>query len=1071
MDGSALTALIDALHGGVTGAVGAAVPVRAYATTRFGTAAPRWFVLTIDPHGLHPLVPQATNRIDIGNSSSPDLDIRLTPAMVLSTGGVQVRGATIDIRLVNPSVELRDLHLDIGIRLDGPIAPPDDAPDAEYLVLGIDATTQPLSRSITIDAALDASGTAGSVGAVTTTSVTVRTDSGGAVAAVDHPLRLRFETHTGSTRRQDALVVVPVGINGLPLNLPIDLGLGGIIGGTGGGTTVPVMTQVNVPGSIVTKGVSGTVELERPGLRPHLDGAGAVLTWRSEVRAIESGTAVTADRFDWRAPFDVEPWFQLLDKVSAEKLMLWSSALPPSLTVDIDPRRASRDDPHFRITAERALASFRMQREQPQSTSDARMLAVAVDDVPTSVGLRLEATIGRPLRVIASAASSVTADLPAPIGAAAVLLARDAAQLPAVDAALRPTAVAFAEQTIAVDLDDVPGSSTIARPKTYASLRALRYGRIEEDVAAPEPAHAGPDGGMVVHMKLGADRRDPKDERGRPRALRLQRFAAKADAPGVHDRLLVRVGELPDEVLVDLKSVAAPSSLGLRIWGECRYVQVLQLDPAAGPDSIDSAGRRLHVAIPRTAVRYTDVRAGEGLGVFVHGTEPVTAEVAITDPTGVDEGNTINTLVASAAIAANLDLPEVAEGMQVDAGGAGVSSRVAIARTGVPLLAVRATPQVAIRSVNVDRSTSTLEALTARTYGVNHLRQGAPVDPPAEPDETVTHLTVKVHPDRVNRSLRVAMFERLPGEPSTRPVMKTRIAAIPPELTMVNREAPLPDPATRPANVTNRRPSKLDLRLSEASGPVTIWSEPLQRPHDGPRDTATVDGGVGVSWLGIDALPTRLIITPLFSERYAPGLTTPANFTPPSTWTLDGLRLQSSEELHIRDFLQVAWDRDESATGRFAWGLGFIRRLELFPDPFPADVEPPGLHLWNPGLRQPSGGDFAEPASGLGIRVDDGLRVTLDLDKFEQLTSTPNPRWDALPGDGWVLLAEVQLDRYGGEVSLSEEIGSLDPVEGGNGPGLWWVRSTDKWPGFLGGGSVAFGNNGGPPFHATRIFP
>ena len=34
-----------------------------------------------------------------------DIDIRLTPAMVLSTGGVQVRGATIDVRLVDPNIE------------------------------------------------------------------------------------------------------------------------------------------------------------------------------------------------------------------------------------------------------------------------------------------------------------------------------------------------------------------------------------------------------------------------------------------------------------------------------------------------------------------------------------------------------------------------------------------------------------------------------------------------------------------------------------------------------------------------------------------------------------------------------------------------------------------------------------------------------------------------------------------------------------------------------------------------------------------------------------------------------
>lgn len=1082
MDAAALAAFIDALHGGVTGALGAAVPVRAYASTRFGAAAPRWFVLTIDPHALHPLVPRASNRIDVGGTSTADLEIRLTPTLAVSTSGATVRGATIDVRLVNPSAELRDLHVDIGIRLDGPIAPPDDASDAAYLVLDIDATTQPLARSITIDAALDAVGTAGTVGAVTTTAVTVHVDSGGATAAVDHPVRLRFETHTGSTSRRDATVVIPVGIDGLPLDLPVDLGLGGIIGGVGGSTTTaPVVTSINVPGSVVTAGVAGLVELERPGLRPHLDQAGAELTWRSEIRAIEDGEPVTADRFDWRAPYDVEAWFQLRDKVSAEKLTLWTSALPHDLAVDMDPRRADRNEPHVKITAESSLEQFRMQREQPQSTEDGRMVAVAVDGVPTSVGLRLETAVDSPLRVIASAAGSVTADLPAPLGAAAVLVGRDLDQLPPLDGSLRPTAVPFADQTVAVDLDDVPSASTLARPMTYASLRALRYGRIEANTRAPvdEPVHADEDGGLVVHLKLAEDRRDgDKDTARRPRALRLQRLAAEDAAPTIHDRLLVRVGELPDELVVDMKAVPGPpSSFGLRIWGECRYVQVLQLETAASAESIDSAGQRFHLAIPKTAARYTDVTTGDGVGTFVDATEPISAEVAIVDPGGIGrrEGEEpdvepFNVLVAAAQIAGDLGLPAVADGLQVDAGGAGVSSRVAVAYTGVPLLALRPTPQVAIRSLAADRATSTVEALSARTYGVTHLRQGAPVDPPAAADEDVTHLRVVLHPDRVNRSLRIAMFERLPEQPVPRPSMKARIAFVPPEITLVNREAPFPV-APRPANVTNRRPSKLDLRLSEPSGAVTIWSEPLQRPHDGPRDTATVDGGVGVSWLGIDALPRRLIITPLFSERYAPGLTRPGNFMPPADWTRDGLRLQSSDDLHIRDFLQVAWDRDESATGRFAWGLGFIRRLELFPDPVADGAEPPALHLWNPGLRPAAGGDFAEPASGLGIRVDDGLRVTLDLDKFEQLASTPNPRWDALPGDGWVLLAEVQLDRFGGEVSLSEEIGAFDPVEGGNGPGLWWVRSTDKWPGFLGGGSVAFGNNGGPPFHATRLFP
>jgi hypothetical protein len=411
----------------------------------------------------------------------------------------------------------------------------------------------------------------------------------------------------------------------------------------------------------------------------------------------------------------------------------------------------------------------------------------------------------------------------------------------------------------------------------------------------------------------------------------------------------------------------------------------------------------------------------------------------------------------------------------VDAPDDGASGRVALAATGIAPVAVRATPQVVVAQRAVDRDTTELAALTARVYGVTHVRQGG--DPGFTPaaDEAVTRFDVRLAASRPNKAIRVQTNERLDTTSAFRPAFKLRVADLPDRITMVSREAPpSTDSVDGAAQRTSRRNSKLDLTLTARSGPAAIWSEPLQRPFDGPRDTATADAGIGVTWLGIDALPRRLIITPLVGGRYASGSTRPPNFSDiPSDWTRDGLRLQASDELVIRDMLQAAWDRDESATGRFAWGLTYIRELRLAPDTPTADgTEPPALFLWSPSRRPPAGGDFAEPdGAALGIKVDAGLRATLDLDKYEQIHDQASPRWDALPGGGWKLLAEVQLDRYGSEVTLSELFGVTDPVRGGDGPGEWWVRSTGAWPWWLGGGSVAFGNTGGPPFHKNRIFP
>jgi hypothetical protein len=1066
-----LASWLAVLQAATPSTLGQAVPARVYARTVLAGAVPRFFLLNIDPRGLHPALPQLVNRLDVDGDGDVELTVRVTPDVTVSTDGAQVLGATIKIERATPALEIRDLSIDLVVRIDRALTPPDNSASAQFLVAGHDTGAQPLVRSLTLRASSVATGAADTVGFERTTAITIEADAGGAGSGgIDHPLLLRVVSRTGASTSGLAAVVPPTTAAGLPIDLPIDLG---------GSGAAQIAISIPDEAGAMTIGTRAAVELRRPDLHPELPAPGIRATMMSTVRSVSGGTPVLRDRVGWIAPSPVAVFLAADDLVTARRTVLETAALPTSFDVDNDPKRGSVDVPHLQFTAGSTLEWLRLRDEQPGSGARFRRLAVSVGRLPLSLGLRLETSPETALRAILSAHDGVDRVLAEPLGFAAVLLGRDAAQLPAVDAAGRPAALNPAEQTIAFDFDDVPVDHPTVLPRLLGSARALKFLRVQEKTPAPTAAHADANAGLVIDLRLGDDlRTGPSNKVGAvDRSLRAQLFGQVQPMVGEreHTRLLIRAGALPDRTIVDLKTLPAadgdPGYFGLRLWGQCRWVSALALDRSADPMTVEGHPRRIRVALPRTPDGYLDVKRDRG-GLFVDTTEPVDAHVSLLDDDGLDPDGGLRRLTVEARLEKDLQVPTVDDGLEVKAD-AGVSARVAVTRADLSPLAVRATPQVGVQQRSEDPAApAVLEALTARIHGVMRLRQGG--DPGFVPDgdEEVTHIQLELAPNRVNRAFRVLQRERTRPDPATefttRDTSKMRLANLPPKLTLIHREGPpLGDDGKGP--FSSRRASKTEVVLSEPSGTAVLWSEPRQRPHDGPR--AGADAGIGVSWLSIDSLPRRLILTPLLDGRYAPGETRPHNFADiPDDWTRDGLMLQTSDPIAIREMLQAAWDRDHPAGSPTAWGLTYIRLLELALAPIPDGDALPAFQLWTPSRRLATSADFEKPPAVLGILVGNGLAVTLDLDKFEQRTTEASPRWDDLPGGDWKLMAELQLDAFAGEVSVGDPLGGLPPVRAAGGPGKWWVRATDAFPWFLGGGSVALGNTGGGAFHANRIF-
>lgn len=1068
---------LQALHDATPAELGAASPARVYARTRLGSEAARWFLLSVDPDGLHAALPTVVNQLDVAGSGAPDISVRVTPDIVAGPSGADVRGAQLEIRRLDGAGDLVGLKLDIGVRLDGPIAPPDGASNAQFVVLGIDAGATRLPNVITIVAAFESTGTSGAVGATATTRVTLSSDTGAPTASPDAPLLLRVETYTGASRAQTATAVVPTTPTGGVVDVPISIP--GLPGGTTG--SVPVAVQISVPDEAgpMTVATRTQAQLRRPGLRPHLVPPVSV-TLLSEVRA--TSPAVVRDRIDWRSSQEVTLVLFSEDRVTGRRTVVETAVLPGSVSLDIDPLREPATAPHVQYDAEGALDWVRLRDEKPAATEDLRHLVVHALGLPASLGLRTEVAEGKPLRIVLSRHTTTEEELPEALRGAAVLLARHVAQLPPAPPVGVPTPLALAEQTVAVDLDQVPDTHPRTPPRAFVSLRSARYARVQEDVQAPvdEPVHAGPDGGLVVDLRLAPDERTSAEGREQTvlahRSLRLQRFAEVAPAdgekPAVHSRLIVRAGSVPDRTVVDLRTEpgatpADPGSLGLRVWGPLRWVQVLNVAEAVAHDAVDGPRGRLLVAVPATPERWVDVVTNPA-GLAVTATDPVEADVAMLDPDGVDPGRLLTRVVARVMVDGQVELPSVPDGFEVLARNRGLTGRVALTGTSLPPLAVRATPQVAMLQRPATPTAQT-EAVTARVYGVLGVRQGGDPGFVPDSDETVSRVVLRLHDARVNKALRVRRRERPDAAAAARDVLKLSIADLAETLTVVSREGPPRGDERRPVVLGTRRPTTTSLTLSRTTGRVVLWSEPDQRPHDGPRSVASQSAGTGVLWLSIDALPRRLEVTPLFDARYVPDdETRPRNWPAiPSSWTRDGIRLGTSDPLTVREVLQGGWDRDKTDGTATRWGLTYIRLLRLVTDPMPDGGPLRRLWVWNPSRRLDDDA-FDEPNSVLGVRVDSGLLLTLDLDKYEQ-SAPGTPHWDDLP-PAWPLLAEVQFQDYGGEVSVGKELGTFDPTIGGAGPGSWWVRSVDGWLFFLGGGSAALGNTGGPPYHKDRIF-
>lgn len=228
-----------------------------------------------------------------------------------------------------------------------------------------------------------------------------------------------------------------------------------------------------------------------------------------------------------------------------------------------------------------------------------------------------------------------------------------------------------APQTVAIELVDRRSApQTIQSKRLRAGVRGLR--RLRLALGEGGHRHSQTDQGVVATLELGPDP-GPGGQVRPPaeRSLRLLRVDAPPAADD-HAHLLVRAGGLPDRVDIDLR--ARDDYFGVEARGVLRRLRVLSLErPTPGSASFAAEGLRLLLSVPVTPTRIDFVNQGDDRVLDADG--PAFAEVSLRQPAGF--GATpplIRHIRAAASVPSRMRLaPEVRHYGSADAGSTATS--------------------------------------------------------------------------------------------------------------------------------------------------------------------------------------------------------------------------------------------------------------------------------------------------------------------------------------------------------------------------------------------------------------
>ncbi len=713
--------------------------------------------------------------------------------------------------------------------------------------------------------------------------------------------------------------------------------------------------------------------------------------------------------------------------------------------------------------------------------------------------------------------------------------------------------VPWPAHAITFDLDDTPPSSVlparmVAGAQDLVYLRVEERPTHAQDAQHvdrwdAELVHADEGAGLVVDLRRAPTLR-PGVGTGTERPLRLQVY--KVPAPTVAEkehasRLIVRAGSIPDRLVIDYKHVAAQSPadsdyVGLRVsGGECKHVQALFVDKPAEKTDLLGAGR-ISVAMPNTPHGFVDVARDHDGALQVTSSETVQAFAGLALSRGLDaEGDfqgLLKRMVMHASLpptpddgaAPSLRISASAGTLAVSSAGVGTSGRIALGET--LLLSVRATPQAVAKQVLacVPRPAHLeggeggfisrllrllgrlrvpslgecrqgfelqpkLGALSARVIGLRELEltsnpENIPGHLPAGGSEEGMRIRATFSEGRVNRAFRFLLGDV--WKPRDRPLeeyraVKFRAAGVPETVAFSFLKG-------SPLNSSQlRKPSIVHLDLSERSGEAELVLEQPEIAYEFLRRGVQV--GRGVTMLSIDSLPRRMVITQLFDERYAPGLTWPWNWPDrPGGWSPDGTRFQVSDATTIRELFKIGWSKDFLADWEWippgsdglltSWERLHISQLVLRPTrPIAGADGLPSFFLWTPSRRPAEGGDEGDQAIGFG--TSPGVAVTLDADILEhrrtlRIGESSEFDWQQeVNREIWKAVAEIQLQDFEGQVTVSPTFSMLEiidsPIRDNIRAGKWWLRSVGALPFEL--GSAGLGSEGIHGLNRTRLFP
>jgi hypothetical protein len=577
------------------------------------------------------------------------------------------------------------------------------------------------------------------------------------------------------------------------------------------------------------------------------------------------------------------------------------------------------------------------------------------------------------------------------------------------------------------------------------TARGLRRVRLLLGLPHPtQPLHAVIDQGVVAELVL-----DPRRD-GRPRSLRVR--ADSGDA-GKRSRVMLRAGELPDELKVDARINEDGSKVEGRIAGRTRRLMLLSQSAGelAGEDTSQHRRRDgAWVTIPDLGER-VDFLVSRGRATL-NPSDPIRADVSIRSSAGLGDSYPKLHQLQATVHAKSVDALFPEGGQTVLSIADGASGRVASSRRSLAphvrdrLVALRATPQVKTMLRWVGTGEVDDDA-AARVLGLTGL-----VLPPS-----VTDLPYRVSfsSKRANRAFRGhVLLSDVRVQASPWDLVRARIADVPESVV-----ATLED-IGRATLVLNRR-----------SGRVVVFAQPLAVLSSGVL--ADVPVGVGLATVDVDALPTNLQIDVLGGTNDMQSA--PFNKTPDAGWRRSGFRIKTDGELVARaiQLIDASFVRPATMDGSKVvlptvfWTQTAAALIRVAPE---STAAPGAVWIWTPAAPFPASlvaSAWEDLDAWIGYRIDSPALVTLQIQAYEANTTALSHWWNGL---SWALRAELQMKDYRGEVTVHGEITPSEYLLTGDedaGPGKWYLNIPDGSPA---GGPVMFGNTGGWISSRPRIF-